>query len=45
MRSVYDDPEYAEVREKMTALLVDVQARYGDSPELAQEMLANDLAR
>ena len=45
MQSVYDDPGYAEVRGKMIALLAEVQARYGDSPELAQEMLANDLEK
>ncbi len=43
MRNVYSDPEYREVRERMTALLADVQARYGDSPELASELLERDL--
>ncbi len=43
MTNVYDDPSYADVREQMTALLADVQARYGDSPELADEFLEIDL--
>ncbi len=45
LSSVYDDPDYADVREEMTALLAEVQARYGDSPELARETLEEDLAR
>ncbi len=43
MTNVYDDSSYADVREQMTALLADVQARYGDSPELADEFLEIDL--
>ena len=43
MTNVYDDPSYADVREQMTALLADVQARYGDSPELADDFLEIDL--
>lgn len=43
MTNVYSDPSYAEVREQMTALLAEVQARYGDSPELAHEFLERDL--
>ncbi|MDJ0908102.1 MAG: sulfatase [Woeseiaceae bacterium] len=45
LTSVYDDPAYSDVREEMTALLYEVQARYGDSPELAQQILEADLAR
>ncbi len=44
MRNVFDAPEYADVREKMTALLAEVQARHGDSPELARKFLETDLA-
>ncbi len=43
MTNVYDDPSYADVREQMTALLADVQARYGDSTALADEFLEIDL--
>ena len=43
MRNVYADPSYADVREQMTTLLAEVQARYGDSPELAREFLESDL--
>ncbi|MDJ0812794.1 MAG: sulfatase [Woeseiaceae bacterium] len=44
MRNVYADLSYADVRETMTALLAEVQARYGDSPALAREFLEADLA-
>ena len=44
MRNVYADPDYSDVRDQMIALLADVQARYGDSPELAREFLEADLA-
>ncbi len=43
LRNRYDDPGYADVRERMTLLLADVQERYGDSPELARELLKQDL--
>ncbi len=45
LSSVYDDPAYADVREEMTQLLYEVQARYGDSPELARKILEADLER
>ena len=45
LSNVYDDPDYADVRDEMTSLLYEVQARYGDSPELAQEILQADLER
>ncbi len=45
LTSVYNDPTYADIRDEMTRLLYEVQARYGDSPELAQEILESDLAR
>jgi arylsulfatase A-like enzyme len=43
MTNVYAEPSYAEVRDQMKKLLADVQARYGDSPELAREFLEADL--
>ena len=43
MTNVYDDPSSADVREQMTTLLSDMQTRYGDSPELAEEFLEIDL--
>ena len=45
LTNVYDDPDYSDVRDQMTRLLYDVQARYGDSPELARQILEADLER
>ena len=39
MHNVYDDPAYAGVRETMHQELTRLQQQYGDSPELAEEML------
>ncbi len=44
MRNVYDDLAYRAARDEMHRLLDEVQARYGDSPELAREMIEHDLA-
>ena len=43
MSNVYDDPAYRAMRDEMHRLLDEVQARYGDSPELAREMIERDL--
>lgn len=43
MQNLYDEPGYADVRERMKLLLADVQARYGDSLELARELVKQDL--
>lgn len=39
MRSVYDDPAYAEVREMMHKRLADIRQQYGDSDENDQRFL------
>jgi len=44
LRNVYADPGYREVREELTRKLGEVQSRYGDSPELARQLLESDLA-
>ena len=43
MQNVYHEARYADVRARMKELLAEVQARYGDSTELAQELLERDL--
>ncbi len=43
LQNRYDDPAYADVRERMLLLLADVQDRYGDSLELARELVEQDL--
>ena len=43
MNNVYYDAKYASVRYEMSQKLAEVQMRYGDSPELAREMLKTDL--
>jgi len=45
LRNVYDDPGYAGVRENLRLELRRLQALYGDSDELAQRFLEEDLAR
>ncbi len=45
LTNIYYDPAHAKTRYDMTQLLYDVQSRYGDSPELAQKMLRDDLRR
>ena len=44
LRNVYADPAYATVRDDMHRLLAEVQGRYGDSPELARDVVQRDLA-
>lgn len=44
LRNVYADPEYREIREELTRKLGEVQSRYGDSSELARQLLESDLA-
>ncbi len=43
LQNRYDDPSYADVRERMILLLADVQERYSDSLELARELVKQDL--
>ena len=43
MNNVYDDPDYAEVRENMHARLVEMRKKYGDSDELNEMHLARYL--
>ncbi|MDH4270336.1 MAG: DUF4976 domain-containing protein, partial [Candidatus Aminicenantes bacterium] len=45
LRNIYDDPGYADVREDLRQELRRLQALYGDSDELAQRFLQEDLAR
>ena len=45
VNNVYDDPAYAGVVAELKDELARLQARYGDSEELAREMLARDLAK
>jgi arylsulfatase A-like enzyme len=44
LRNVYADPTYRAARDDMHRLLDEVQARYGDSPELARQLVERDLA-
>jgi len=44
LKNVYDDPAYAPVVRDMTAELRRLQTVYGDSDELAQKFLKEDLA-
>jgi len=39
MHNVYDDPEYADVKEMMHKKLTEVRSKYGDSDELDQKYL------
>jgi arylsulfatase A-like enzyme len=39
MRSVYDDPEYAEIREDLHKRLEKIREKYGDSDELTESFL------
>ena len=43
LNNVYYDPGYAGIRHEMVNLLDRTQRRYGDSPELALELLERDL--
>jgi arylsulfatase A-like enzyme len=45
MRNVYADPAYAGVVKELTAELRRLQKKYGDSDELAQKILKEDLDR
>lgn len=44
MKSVYDDPEYAEVQKMMREKLVELRAYYGDSDENDEKYLQAYLA-
>jgi arylsulfatase A-like enzyme len=39
LKNVYDDPEYAEIREKLHKDLEALREKYGDSSEISQELL------
>jgi len=39
MNNVYNDPEYADVRDKLHTKLKELREKYGDSDELSQEYL------
>lgn len=39
MNNVYNDPEYADVRDKLHTKLMELREKYGDSDELSQEYL------
>jgi hypothetical protein len=39
MKNVYDDPEYADVRETMHKKLAELREYYGDSDELNDKFL------
>ena len=43
MHNVYYDPRYAKPRYDLVQKLAEVQQRYGDSPELARELIEVDL--
>jgi hypothetical protein len=43
MRSVYQDPKYAQIREKLHARLKELRVQYGDSDELSRQFLARYL--
>jgi arylsulfatase A-like enzyme len=45
MRNIYGLPEYAAVQIDMHERLTELQKEYNDSPELAQQMLEEDLNR
>ncbi|MFP4366008.1 MAG: sulfatase [Bacteroidales bacterium] len=45
MQSVYDDPAYSEVRAMMHQKLEEIRENYGDSDELTQEFLEEQLSR
>ena len=45
MQNLYGDPEYADVRTRLHRRLKELQEEYGDSPELAREILEEDLGR
>jgi arylsulfatase A-like enzyme len=45
LMNVYDDPEYGEIRNALQKRLGELRKEYGDSDELAMEMLARDLKR
>jgi arylsulfatase A-like enzyme len=43
MKSVYDDPAYAEIQANLHKKLVELRAQYGDSDELTQQYLKSFL--
>jgi len=43
MKSVYNDPDYAEVREMLYKKLEDLRGKYGDSDELNQKFIQKTL--
>jgi len=45
LQNLYSDPDYANVRTQLHQRLKELQEQYGDSPELAQEILEADLSR
>ena len=45
LKNVYDNPDYSDVVKKLTAELKRLQALYGDSDELSQKLLEEDMER
>jgi arylsulfatase A-like enzyme len=45
LKNVYDDPEYAEIREKLHKDLEALREKYGDSSEISQELLERYLEK
>jgi len=45
MKNVVDEPEYLEVKEKLMNRLAELRKEYGDSNELTQKILQEDLDR
>jgi arylsulfatase A-like enzyme len=45
LNNVYDNPDYADVVKELKAELKRLQALYGDSDELSQKLLEEDLER
>ena len=43
MNNVYDDPDYVDIRSQLHQRLNELRAQYGDSDELTQKMLQEDL--
>ena len=45
MNNVYDDPSYAEVRERLHQLLRELRIQYKDTDDVTQKMLEEDIDR
>jgi arylsulfatase A-like enzyme len=45
MQNIIDEPDYSEIKNQLLARLSELRTQYGDSDELTQQILEDDLVR